>query len=1216
MRKPLPDLAEICNILDQDDSQRQFNSVVSPNTFLVSQDPPSALAVDNNTPQQGTLNAFQRKTGPICSHCGNTGHVIDRCYKLHGYPVGWKKGGKWNNDKGSQSKPTAAVSAQVTTQDKPHSSPGLESLVGNLNKDQIQNFIAYFSSQLQVKPSDHTSSSSPVSQHQDHSGISFSSSTFSFVGILSVTQCTTDLHTWIVDSGATHHVCHDHTAFIAIDTSVQHLVNLPNGSTLKVSGIGQIVLCDALTLQNVLYIPEFRLNLLSVSSLTSDIGAEVLFDSGCFRIQDPIRGSMIGSGRRIANLYVLDVGSSRCPAQDSAPPFIHYVVDASVWHQRFGHSSFERLELLRDVLGFSKAKNKGLTHCDICQCAKQKKLSYTLHPKICSAPFELLHIDIWGPFSETTQDGHRYFLTIVDDHTRVTWVYLLKLKSDVLTVFPEFIQMVEKQYDAKIKSVRSDNAPELRFDALYKAKGIISYHSCPETPEQNSVVERKHQHILNVARALLFQSGVPLSHWGDCVLTAVFLINRTPSPVISNKTPFEKLTGKLPDYSNFKTFGCLCYASTSPKGRHKFQDRARACVFLGYPSGYKGYKLMDIQSHEVFISRNVVFYETLFPFLQPSQAAEYDEFFPHVPYTAGTTVPSAAPSGISVTSRRVSKPPQHLQDYHVYSADSSTEHPISNVISYASLSDPYMIFVNALNNILEPTSYAQACKIKEWLDAMDIEITALEENGTWIVCSLPAGKKAVGCKWVYKIKLNADGTLERYKARLVAKGYTQQEGLDYVETFSPVAKLATVKLLLAVAAAKGWSLSQLDISNAFLNGDLEEEIYMTLPPGYSGRQGESFPPNAVCKLKKSLYGLKQASRQWFLKFSKALHDLGFKTSSGDHTLFIKNSGSVYMAVLVYVDDIIIASSCDQAAELLKAALQASFKLRDLGTLRYFLGLEVARSSAGISICQRKYVLDLLTETALLGCKPSSIPMDPSVKLSIDVGELLEDAEQYRRLVGKLLYLTFTRPDITFAVHKLCQFTSTPRRPHLQAAYKILHYLKGTVGQGLFYSAVSDLKLSAFADADWGSCPDSRRSVTGYCMFVGSALIAWRSTKQDVVSHSSAESEYRAMSEADREMLWFRMMMEDLWIDVREAAPLYCDNTAAIHIANNSVFHERTKHMERDCHIVRERVKMGMIKTLHVRSEHQLADILTKPLFPSPFRHLLSKMEFINIYAPS
>lgn len=266
---------------------------------------------------------------------------------------------------------------------------------------------------------------------------------------------------------------------------------------------------------------------------------------------------------------------------------------------------------------------------------------------------------------------------------------------------------------------------------------------------------------------------------------------------------------------------------------------------------------------------------------------------------------------------------------------------------------------------------------------MNEELLALESNDTWTICSLPDGKHKIGCKWVYKVKLNADGTLERYKARLVAKGYTQQEGVDFIDTFSPVAKMTTVKTLLSVSAAENWSLTQLDISNAFLNGDLDEEIYMSLPPGYTPKEGETLPVNAVCKLKKSLYGLKQASRQWFLKFSSTLLALGFKKSHTDHTLFIKNIGGRYIAVLVYVDDIIIASSDDSEVDSLKKSLTTSFKLRDLGPLKFFLGLEIARSRKGIAICQRKYILEILEESGLLACKPSNVPMDPNVKLCQD-----------------------------------------------------------------------------------------------------------------------------------------------------------------------------------------------------------------------------------------
>ena len=488
-------------------------------------------------------------------------------------------------------------------------SPGFESLIGNLSKEQLQHFIAYFSSHLVPQSSSpapqtpHTNSSNEASC----SGISFSNSTFSFIGILIVAQCVTNKRSWIVDFGATHHVSHDRSLFHDLDISVNQHVNLPNGHFVMVAGVGTVVINGSISLRNVLYIPEFRLNLLSISSLTADLGSRVVFDPDSCLIQDPIRGLTIGRGRRIANLYLLDVEDPADSSQLSSCS-LNSVIDSAVWHKRLGHTSFSRINMLTDVLGLSKQRNKGVLHCDIRQRAKQKKLPYPTRNNICAAPFDLLHIDVWGPFSEPTVEGFRYFLTIVDDHSRVTWVYLMKLKSDVLKIFPEFLQMVETQFDKRVRCVRSDNAPELKFSDLYSKLGIIAYHSCPETPEQNSVVERKHQHILNVARALLFQSKVPLSFWGDCILTAVFLINRTPSPLLENKTPYERLTKTPPEYTDLRTFGCLCYTSTSPKQRTKFDDRARACVFLGYPTGYKGYKLMDIESNVVFISRNVNFF--------------------------------------------------------------------------------------------------------------------------------------------------------------------------------------------------------------------------------------------------------------------------------------------------------------------------------------------------------------------------------------------------------------------------------------------------------------------------------------------------------------------------------------------------------------------------------------------------------------------------------
>ena len=587
-------------------------------------------------------------------------------------------------------------------------------------------------------------------------------------------------------------------------------------------------------------------------------------------------------------------------------------------------------------------------------------------------------------------------------------------------------------------------------------------------------------------------------------------------------------------------------------------------------------------------------------------------------------VVSQPPLQVAPSSRptRVSKQPSYLKDYHCSLINSvahvethSTSHPIQHFLSYDKLSPSYKLFSLSVSIISEPSSFAKAAEIPEWRAAMDCELEALEENKTWSIVSLPIGKHLVGCKWVYKIKHKANGTIERYKARLVAKGYTQREGIDYVDTFSPVAKLVTVKLLLAIAAVKGWHLSQLDVNNAFLHGDLNEEVYMKLPPGYN-RKGESLPSNAVCLLHKSLYGLKQASRQWFSKFSTAIMGLGFSQSPSDHSLFIKNVDGLFIALLVYVDDVIIASNNQGAIADLKSELNKLFKLKDLGDVKYFLGLEIAKSSTGICVSQRKYVLDLLSDFGYLGCKAASTPMEANVKLSMDEGVDLPDVSLYRRLLGKLLYLTLTRPDISYAVGRLSQFISRPKLPHLHAAQRILRYLKGNPGMGLFFPSNSELRLMAYTDSDWARCPDSRRSVTGFCVFLGNSLVSWKSKKQHIVSRSSAEAEYRAMANTSCEITWLLALLKDFGIDHSAPALLFCDNQSALHIAENPVFHERTKHIEIDCHLVRDKVQSGVLKPMFVSTEHQLADVLTKALHPSSFKLLIGKMGLKNIFSPS
>ncbi|KAL0395484.1 UNVERIFIED_CONTAM: Retrovirus-related Pol polyprotein from transposon RE1 [Sesamum latifolium] len=517
-----------------------------------------------------------------------------------------------------------------------------------------------------------------------------------------------------------------------------------------------------------------------------------------------------------------------------------------------------------------------------------------------------------------------------------------------------------------------------------------------------------------------------------------------------------------------------------------------------------------------------------------------------------------------------------------------------------------MHFVAQLSIFQEPKSYTQAQGHLEWEKAMVEELKALETNNTWEVTSLPAGKKAIGSRWVYKLKLNSDGSVNHYKARLVAKGYNQIEGVDYTDSFSPVAKTVTVRIFLSIASAYSWPVHQLDINNAFLHGSIDEEVYMSTPDGYPVQPGNMY------KLKRSLYGLKQASRQWNQEFTLKLAEFGFTQSVHDHCLFIKAAQDGFLALLVYVDDILAMGPSESLIMEVKSYLDALFTIKDLGYVKYFLGLEVARSPDGMSVTQHKYAVDIISDTGMTAASSVSTPLPPRIKLTSDSDALFREPNKYRRLIGRLLYLGFMRPDISFAVHQLSQFLQRPTEQHWHVALHVVRYLKGTPTAGLFFSSSNSFQLTAYVDADWGACVDSRRSVSGYCVFLGSSLISWKTKKQNTVSRSSAEAEYRAMAAGVCELQWISYILADFRIPVTTPIPFWCDNQAALHMTANPVFHERTKHLDIDCHVVRDKYKDGFISPSFISSKLQLADIFTKALSEPSFHSLLSKLGLLSL----
>uniref|UniRef100_A0A2N9GHQ2 Integrase catalytic domain-containing protein n=1 Tax=Fagus sylvatica TaxID=28930 RepID=A0A2N9GHQ2_FAGSY len=931
---------------------------------------------------------------------------------------------------------------------------------------------------------------------------------------------------WVIDSGASDHMTGNSSLLSHTSSPCSpSFVTVANGTKTPVQGKGTVTTSD-LTLSDVLYLPEFPFNLLSVHKLTLALNCSVAFYPSHCEFQDLKTKRMIGGGFVKDGLYYFQ------PSSTSIPSALHSTNSPYQWHCRLGHPSSVNLKHLVPTLPTFSNFN-----CETCELSKHHRATFKLRTDDpCLHPFELVHSDIWGPARTTGLCDARYFVTFIDDHSRLTWVYVLKDRSQLFSVFQSFYAEISNQFNAKLLAFRTDNAREYldsAFQQFLESRGIIHQTSCVRTPQQNGIAERKNGPILAIARALMLQMNVPKLFWADAVLTAAYLLNRMPSRILKGKSPFEMFfPGKNPFSVPPRVFGCVSFVHNHSPNRDKLDPRAHKCIFLGYSRTQKGYRCYSPSLRKHFVSADVTFFEDI-PYYSPQgrqlqesmlSAPVYvrrrNQDVPLVPPPPPVEFslplpPSASPSADS-------PPPQSTSDLDLPIAirkgkRTCTEHPISNCVSFDHLSPSFKAFSLSLSSLVVPKSYREALSHPGWRKAMEEEMHALELNHTWDLIPKPAGTSIGEC---------------------------------------------------------------------------------------------------VCHLKKSIYGLKQSPRAWFDKFSKAVVSHGMTRSQADHSVFFKKTRTGIVILVVYVDDIVITGSDKEGIQILINHLSSSFLTKDLGKLRYFLGIEVARSKAGISLSQRKYTLDILQDTGYLGSKPVATPMEPNLKLMPDEGDFIDDPDTYRRLVGKLIYLTITRPDISYAVSIVSQFMTNPRVPHMNAVIRILKYLKNAPGRGLFYRSSGHLRIEGYTDADWAGSPSDRKSTTGYCTFIGGNLVTWRSKKQSVVARSSAEAEYRAMAHTTCELTWLRTVLQEFGLLTQGPTPLYCDNQAAIHIASNPVFHERTKHIEVDCHFVRSKVESKDIITPFVPSGSQLADIFTKALPKNAIDSICSKLGVIDIYSPA
>ncbi|CAL1359087.1 unnamed protein product [Linum trigynum] len=504
----------------------------------------------------------------------------------------------------------------------------------------------------------------------------------------------------------------------------------------------------------------------------------------------------------------------------------------------------------------------------------------------------------------------------------------------------------------------------------------------------------------------------------------------------------------------------------------------------------------------------------------------------------------------------------------------------------------------------EPSSVKEALRHAVWRAALKTEHGALLANRTRDLVPRLPHYNVVGCRWIFRIKWRPDGGIERFKARLVAKGFHQRAGVDFHETFSPVLKPVTVRTVFTLALSSNWPIYQFDVNNAFLQGPLQEEVYMTQPPGFR----DPAHPDHVCRLRRAIYGLRQAPRAWYDALSAFLISCGFVKTCSDASLFVYSRNGVQAYFLMYVDDLLLTGNDASFLRSFQDKLSAEFSLKQLGNVHYFLGIEVLPTASGFLLSQHKYINDLLTRFQMHEARPTPTPLTSTARLTISTGTAPADATLYRQVVGALQYLVTTRPDVAFAVNKLSQYMHAPSTEHWQHVKRLLRYIAGTRAVGLQIRRQSTpLTLRVFSDSDWAGDLDDRTSTSGFLIYLGDTLVSWKSKKQRTVARSSTEAEYRALALTASETVWLQNLLTELHYTLPQAPTIFCDNLRAIHFSSNPVFHSRMKHLALDYHFVRQLVTSKALHLRHVPTASQLADVLTKALPSTRFCLLRSKI---------
>jgi hypothetical protein len=1049
---------------------------------------------------------------------------------------------------------------------------------------------------------------------------------------------------FIVDSGATTHM-------VSQSRGVEYFrpgskqVTVAGGKKLEAIGVGRLLVTAQdmhgrsweIDIEEVLIVPGLGVNLLSVSRLESQ-GITVSFSMDRPRIQVNDRGTPLCFD---GGLYSWNVSFRE--NDETVEPMAFAAVSETRLHERFCHRVL--LELEDPKLQVIKETKKEGQKCDVCEVSKHQRITIPKQvdepPQERYKPFELVYVDFIGPMEVESLSGARYLIIFVDRKSEWVKVFIVVLKSEFLPCFQKYVKEVQvlghkikslkginqvRQVDlwepsGKVSEIRSDRGSEfLSSDVLTycQNKGIKQSFTGPYTPEQQGFSERRNRTLFNMVRAMRIHANLPKSFWGEGANTAAYVVNRLPTE--RGPSPFMILFGRPPHLENIRVFGCKAFVHAPKSQTKRLDPKAWLGILVGYDdSNWRCYRIYDPRCGDVRFAVQVTFDETSFPGAKvvekgfdleavgdsdlgdlSSGEEEIDEGTGNDDVSDADSMPAPRHSlpllqrgstllesgGMTLASWVEQEPeiPESLRECALISEEESRAE--------------------------DPTSYKEAMISRyadQWKEAMKSEYDSLMENGTWKLVPRPKDRYVVGSRWVYVIKKDENGRPIKYKARFVAKGFSQVYGKDYLELFSPVSTPTSIRTLFCISAYLKWKVHCMDVNNAFLNAPVMEELYVEQPEGYTvkGPNGEDL----VCKVVKSLYGLKQSPRNWNGLIDEWMKEFGLNVSDVDPCLYVQGKGEDALVVMLWVDDLLIAAKDLAKIESFKRAISSRFKMKDQGPLKGILGMSAAHDeeSGTIVMSQKAYMESMLARYGMNECKPVGTPAEGDLPRDPEAGP----DKRYMSIVGSLLYAAMiSRPDISFPTQRLGRhLQATNEEHHVAAKRVVLRYLKGTLDKGIAYGRRnrSRIVLEGYSDSDWASDKDTRRSVTGYVFTINGDPISWQSKLQPTVALSTTEAEYMAVGAAAQEAIFLRRLLASLGFEQQGATVIFVDNNGCIFMSKNPVFHKRTKHIDIRWHFIREATDRGDIKLEYIPTGEQLADPLTKALPKGKLQELRTKL---------